>query len=104
MSQVLQTLSWFGLAFALVYFVICDGMADAPANYVRNSRDIMFGSMILLVGGYLMKRLSPVLGVGQGRCKICRKRIEKQEMYCFDHRLQSIREAQDRTRMIGGRK
>jgi len=104
MIQVLQTLGWIGLVFAIAYFVVCDRMADAPADYVRNTRDILFGAMILLVASYVMKRVTPALGLGQGKCKVCGKRIEKQEMFCFDHRLQSIRDAQDRTHTMEHRR
>ena len=104
MGYLLQTLGCMGLVFAIAYFVIYDRMEGTTVDYVRNTRDFALVSATMLVGGFLMKRLAPVFGFGQGRCKVCSKRIEKQEMYCFDHRLQSIRDAQDRTHTAEGRR
>jgi hypothetical protein len=51
-----------------------------------------------------LRFLGHILGLGSGRCRKCGKRIERQEMYCFNHRLESIRQAQDRSTRFSDQK
>ena len=105
MSTLITSLGYLGLIVATAYFVIYDRMANVTeVNYVRNTRDIFFVSVIMIAGGYILKYVGPFFGMGYGRCKKCGKRIEKQEMFCFDHRLETIRQAQDRTHASNGKR
>jgi hypothetical protein len=105
MTDIITAIGWFGFLVAIVYFVVYDRMGGtAGVDYVRGSRDILLVSAALVVGGYVLKFAGSAAGVGRGRCKKCGKRIEKQEMFCFDHRLEAIRQAQERTRSVNQRK
>lgn len=103
-STLITTLGWIGLAGALLYFIISDRSGDANHSYVDHTRMAMIVSAVMVVGGHILRYFGKVAGVGKGRCQKCGKRIEKTEMFCFDHRIQTIREAQDRTRYVGTKK
>jgi hypothetical protein len=104
-SLIIRTLGWFGLALALGYFMVADKIAGEEGNaiYVHNTQQIMMISAAMIVGGYVLKFLSGVVGIGKSRCKKCGKRISKNEMFCFDHKKEAIWEAKERTRFAGGK-
>ncbi len=95
-SKILITSGVIGMALALLYFVVADKSTGNNQQVVDNTKMIFFGSAALIPTGYVLRFLGRILGVGSGRCRKCGKRIERQEMFCFDHRLESIRQAQDR--------
>lgn len=90
---------WFGIAVAAMYWVWNTQAAGlASPDYLRNTRDIAIVSGALIVGGWLMRKLSTSLGIGQGRCKKCGKIIPAGEVYCYNHSLRQIWDAQDQMR------
>src|SRR5437667_5228130 len=99
MTNIITTIGWFGFIVAFAYFLVYDRMSGTISiDHVQNTRDILFASGTLVLGGYLLKYLASLFGVGKGKCKTCGKRIDKGEMYCFDHRIEAIRRAQERGR------
>ncbi len=95
-TKILITTGVIGMALALIYFVFADKSAGNEQQVVDYTKMFFFGSAALIPAAYVLRFLGHILGVGSGRCRKCGKRIERQEMYCFDHRLESIRQAQDR--------
>ncbi len=103
-SKILITLGVLGMAVALLYFVVADKSPGNDAKVVENTKLIFLVSAALVPTGYLLRFLGNILGLGYGRCKKCGKRIERQEMFCFDHRLESIRKAQDHSSRFSDQK
>ena len=104
LSQIVRSLGWIGFAVAAGYFILADRLASDQANLtIHNTRLIVFVSCALVVGGYILKFLSRAAGVGTSRCQKCGKRIAKNEMFCFDHKKESIWEAKERARFAGGK-
>ena len=98
-KNILTIFGWFGFAVALAYFVYSTQQGiHADVSYPRNTRDIVLISIALLIGGYLLDKSKTKLGIGQGRCRTCGKIIPKSEVFCFDHGLKQIWDAQDSTR------
>ena len=95
-TKILITAGVIGMALALVYFMFADKTPGTEQQVVDQTKLIFFGSAALIPAGYLLRFLGRILGLGEGRCKKCGKRVERQEMFCFDHRLEAIRQAQDR--------
>ena len=70
--------------------------------YVWQTQWILIISAGVILGGYVLRYLGQALGIGKtGRCRKCGKKIDKSEMYCFDHRRDSIWEAQEKNRLEG---
>jgi hypothetical protein len=103
-STLISTLGWIGLAGSLLYFIFADRSGSGDLAYVDRTRTALIISAVMVVGGHVLRYVGKLAGVGSGHCQKCGKRIAKAEMFCFDHRLQSIREAQDRTRFAGTKK
>jgi hypothetical protein len=95
-TKLLITAGVIGMALALVYFMVADKSGSNNLRVVDQTKLIFFGSGAVIAAAYLLRFLGNILGLGSGRCKKCGKRVERQEMFCFDHRLESIRQAQDR--------
>jgi predicted nucleic acid-binding Zn ribbon protein len=95
-TKLLISAGVFGMAAALLYFMAADKSGGNNQQVVDYTKMIFFGSAALIPSAYVLRFLGSLLGVGSGRCKKCGKRIERQEMFCFDHRLETIRQAQDR--------
>ena len=104
-SQILRTMGWTGFALAIVYFIVADKVAGEEGNpiYIHYTQMIFLASAALVVGGYVLKYLSSIMGVGTSRCKKCGKRVAKNEMFCFDHKKEAIWEAKERSRFSDGR-
>lgn len=96
LSKILITAGIIGMAIALLYFMAADKTDENRQEVVNKTKLIFFGSAALIPAGYILRFLGHILGVGYSRCKKCGKRIERQEMFCFNHRLETIRQAQDR--------
>jgi hypothetical protein len=103
-TKILISAGVIGMALALLYFVFADKSSGNEIQVVDNTKMIFFGSAALIPAGYILRFLGSILGLGQSRCKKCGKRIEKQEMFCFDHRLEAIRQAQDRSTRFSDQK
>jgi hypothetical protein len=101
MSRLVTTVGWLGFAGGLIYFVIQDRSGAPNYHYIETTQHIFVISGAVVLSGYLLKYLSRILGLGSNRCRACGKRIERQEMYCFDHRLEAIRKAQEEGRLSG---
>jgi len=101
MANVITTVGWFGFVLAAVYFVVYDRFAaHSGLDYVHHTRDILIVSAALVVGGYVLQYLGSLLGSLSSRCKKCGKRIDQGEMFCFNHRIETIHLAQDRVRAV----
>lgn len=100
MLNILVALGWFGFALAAIWFIFHDQSAS-NSDYVQQTKDILIVAAAMVLGGYTLKYLTTVSGVGQSRCKVCKKRIPKKESYCFDHRREKIWDAKDKSRYIG---
>ena len=108
MHNILSSLGWLGFAAGLIYYFIRDQYGDAALieKYVWQTQVILIVSAALVVGGVILRFMSKKTGLGQqnARCPRCGKRIHKGEMYCFDHRRDSIWEARDKHRLEGSGK
>src|SRR5262245_49195736 len=104
-SRIVTTLGWIGLACAIGYFIFADKSRDpkAKANYeyVHQTQQILLVSGGMVIGGHLLRFLGGVVGLDSGRCKKCKKRIPKSEMFCFDHQKEIIWNSKERTRTAG---
>jgi hypothetical protein len=101
MSSLLISLGWFIFAVALVYWLVTDKSTDPAVSlqYIARTKQILMVSVGVLLAGYSLKYLGHLAGIGRDRCKKCGKRIDKGEMFCFDHRRDSIWQAQERHRV-----
>jgi hypothetical protein len=95
-TKILITAGVIGMALALLYFMAADINDENRQEVVDKTKLIFFSSAALIPAAYVLRFIGSIMGLGAGRCKKCGKRIERQEMFCFDHRLESIRQAQDR--------
>jgi len=102
MTNLIITIGWFGLGLGLVYAFFQARSTATEVAHIQNVQRILLISGAVLVSGYVLKFLSQWLRLGFGRCKTCGKKIEKQEMFCFDHSIAKIRHAQDLDRTAGG--
>ena len=108
MHSVLSSLGWFGFAAGLIYYFIRDRYGDPGLiqEYVFQTQIILITSAALIVITYVLRFMSRKTGIGQqsARCLKCQKRIDKGEMYCFDHRREAIWHAQEKHRLDGSGK
>ncbi|MGH9857973.1 MAG: hypothetical protein ACRD4B_09030 [Acidobacteriota bacterium] len=92
----------------MIYYFIRDQYGDGSliGHYVFQTQVILIVSAALLVSGVVLRFMQKKTGLGQhaGRCRKCGKRIDKGEMFCFDHRRDSIWEARDKYRLEGSGK
>ena len=104
-SQIVRTVGWIGFAVAIGYFILADKTAGEQGSpvYIHYTQEIFLVSAALVVGGYALKYLSGLAGVGKSRCQKCGKRVAKSEMFCFDHKKEAIWEARERSRFSDGR-
>lgn len=103
-SQIIRTLGWIGFAVAAGYFILADRLeADQANSIIHTTRQIFYVSGALVIGGYVLKFLEHASGVGTSKCQKCGKRIAKNDMFCFDHKKESIWEAKERSRFSGGK-
>ena len=99
MTNIITTIGWFGFVVSAAYFLVYDRMSGSTnPDYIFRSRDMLIASAGLVLLGYILKYLGSALKMGTGKCKRCGKRIDKSEMYCFDHRRDAIWEAQEKAR------
>jgi predicted nucleic acid-binding Zn ribbon protein len=103
-TKILITAGIIGMAVALLYFMATTKTDENRQEVVNQTKMIFFGSAALIPSAYVLRFLGSILGLGSGRCRKCGKRIERQEMYCFNHRLESIRQAQDRSTRFSDQK
>ena len=97
--NLIEILGWFGFSVAAMYFIWnMQGGGLTNPDYKRNTRDIAIISVALVVGGKLLSRGTRKMGVGMGRCRTCGKLIPKNEVFCYDHGLKQIWDAQDSSR------
>ncbi len=95
MTDLIITVGWLGLGLGLVYAFFLGRSAEGDITHIHNVQRILMISGSVLVSGYLLKFLGVRLHLGSGRCKTCGKRVNKHEMFCFDHRIEKIRNAQE---------
>jgi hypothetical protein len=108
MYSILSSLGWFGFAAGLIYYFIRDRYGDPSLvqHYVWQTQWILLVSGSLIVIAYVSRFMSKKTGIGTqtGRCAKCRKRIDRGETYCFDHRREAIWQAQEKHRLDGSGK
>jgi len=99
MTNIITSIGWFGFLASAVYFIVYDRMSETTnVNYIMNTRNFLFASAGLVILGYVLKYTSTTLKLGSGRCRKCGKRIDKGEMFCFDHRREAIWQAKEKER------
>ena len=99
-SKILITLGIIGMAGTLVYFMVADKTEGQEFEVVKNTKLYFVVSAALVPAGYILRFLGKIMGVGSSRCRKCGKRIAKNEMFCFDHSLQLVQDAKERTRFL----
>lgn len=104
MSRIVISLGWLGFAAGLIYYIAEDRSGSPDFRYVEITQHVLVVSAALILCGYFLKYLSRFFKISQGKCRTCGKRVAGNEMYCFDHRLETIRKAQDRGRIIESKK
>jgi hypothetical protein len=102
-TKILITLGILGMAGALIYFMVSDKSEGREVEVVENTKIYFAVSAAMVPLGYILRFLGKVVGVGTSRCRKCGKRIEKQEMFCFDHSFELVQNAKERTRHIDAR-
>lgn len=99
MINIITSIGWFGFLASAVYFIVYDRMSDtAGVDYITNTRNFLIASAALVILGYVLKFTSTSLKLGSGRCRKCGKKIDKGEMFCFDHRREAIWQAKEKER------
>ena len=101
MINLISTIGWLGFAAGLIYYFI--NINDPHIeDIVVQTKTILIASAGLVIVGYIIK----VIGkkVDHSKCKRCGKKIDKGEMFCFDHRRESIWKAQEDHRLEGSGK
>lgn len=101
-SKIVVYLGYLGIFGAIVYWLVRGG-TDADINVVNTTKQILLGACAVLAGGYILQYLGKIFGVGKGRCQKCGKRVDKGEMFCFDHRREAIWRAQEHDKTFGTR-
>ncbi len=101
-SKIVITLGYLGFVAGIVFWLV-QGGTDADAHAVDTTRQILLGACAVLVGGYVLKYVAQFFGISKGRCQKCGKRIDKGEMFCFDHRREAIWHAQEHDKTFGTR-
>ncbi len=102
-TKIMITLGIMGMAAALVYFMIADKTEGQQVQVVENTKLYFVVAAALVPAGYILRYVGKFLGLGTSRCRKCGKRIEKQEMFCFDHSFELVQNARERTRHLDTR-
>jgi len=102
MFNLISILGWMCFAVGLIYYFVKSGDVTRIQETVVQSQTILIVAAALIIGGYILNFLSRKVSLGgQNRCKRCGKKIDRAEMYCFDHRRDSIWQAQEKHRLEG---
>jgi hypothetical protein len=102
MYNLISVLGWICFAAGLVYYFVNSGDAGRIQETVLQSQTIIITGSALVILGYVLRFISKKVGLGAtSRCKKCGKKIDKAEMFCFDHRREAIWEAQEKHRLEG---
>jgi hypothetical protein len=102
-TKILITLGIVGMAASLVYFMVADKSEGREVEVVENTKLSFIVAAAMVPAGYILRFLGKLLGLGSSRCRKCGKRIEKQEMFCFDHSFELVQNAKERTRFVDTR-
>jgi len=103
MFNLISVAGWVCLAGGLIYYFINSSDQSRIQETVLRSQTIIIAGAALVILGYVLGFLGRKVG-GTNRCKKCGKKIDKTEMYCFDHRRESIWQAQEKHRLEGSGK
>ena len=105
MSNLISIAGWICFAAGLIYYFVNSGDAGQIEETVLQTQTILIVAAGLIIGGYTLKFIGKRIGLGDhSRCKKCGKKIDKAEMFCFDHRRESIWQAQEKHRLEGSGK
>src|ERR1051325_2163614 len=100
MFNLISILGWACLAGGLIFYFLNSGDPDHIRDVVLQSQTIILAGGALVITGYILKFFGKKVGQSN-RCKKCGKKIDKTEMYCFDHRREAIWQAQEKHRLEG---
>jgi len=105
MFNLISILGWICFAGGLIYYFVQSGDTAHIQDTVLQTQTILIAAAGLIIAGYILRFLSrKVWKRAYNRCKKCGKKIDKGEMYCFDHRRESIWQAQEKYRLEGSGK
>jgi hypothetical protein len=103
MFNLISLLGWICLAGGLIYYFLNIDDPNRIATTVLRSQTAIVVGAALIILGYILNFVGKKVGV-RNRCKTCGKKIDKTEMYCFDHRREAIWKAQEKHRLEGSGK
>jgi hypothetical protein len=102
MGRWLTIVGLIGMILSAIYFVYFDQTkAGEGFDYISHTRTYFMISLGLVIVGYVVRIVENKLGVGAGKCRRCGRRVEKNEMYCFDHLKHAVNNAVDRDHRTG---
>jgi len=102
MFNLISVLGWISLAGGLIYYSLHSNDKENIENIVVQTQTIIIAAVALIVSGYVIKIFNRKIGPGShNRCRKCGKKIDKTEMFCFDHRREAIWQAQEKYRLEG---
>jgi len=105
MLNLISVLGWICFAGGLIYYFVESGNGSRIEDTVVRSQTILLVGAALIIAGYVLDFLGKKVGMGnRSSCRKCGKKIDKAEMYCFDHRREVIWQAQEKHRLVGSGK
>ena len=102
MFNLISTIGWLGFAAGFIYYFANSDDTGHIQDVVVQTQTILIVAASFIVVGYIWKFVSKK--VDHSKCKRCGKNIDKGEMFCFDHRRESIWKAQEDHRLEGSGK
>jgi hypothetical protein len=102
MFNLISTIGWLGFAAGLIYYFVNSDDPTRIQDVVVQTQTILIVAACFVVVGYVVKFVSKK--VDHSKCQKCGKKIDKGEMFCFDHRRESIWKAQEDHRLEGSGK
>jgi hypothetical protein len=103
MFNALSSLGWLCFAAGLVYYFSSSRSEDVKViqQRVDETQTILLVAAGLIIAGYVIEFVRRKVKVAHHRCKVCGKKIDSAEIYCFDHRRDAIWEAREKYRLEG---
>jgi hypothetical protein len=102
MGRLLTIVGLVAMVFSAAYFVYFDQTGVGEGfDYITKSRSYFLISLGLVVVGYIVRIIENRVAFGRGKCKRCGRRVEKNELYCFDHLKHAVDSGVDRDHRTG---